>query len=57
MGTPHNEAAPGAFAKTVLMPGDPRSDEGVRASGVVTYELATGEIHVFRAKSDRKSVV
>ena len=23
MGTPHNEAAPGAFAKTVLMPGDP----------------------------------
>ena len=23
MGTPHNEAAQGAFAKTVLMPGDP----------------------------------
>jgi len=23
MGTPHNEAAPGGFAKTVLMPGDP----------------------------------
>lgn len=23
MSTPHNEAAPGAFAKTVLMPGDP----------------------------------
>ena len=23
MGTPHNEAAAGAFAKTVLMPGDP----------------------------------
>ena len=23
MATPHNEAAPGAFAKTVLMPGDP----------------------------------
>ena len=23
MGTPHNEATPGAFAKTVLMPGDP----------------------------------
>ena len=23
MGTPHNEAANGAFAKTVLMPGDP----------------------------------
>lgn len=23
MGTPHNEAAPGAFARTVLMPGDP----------------------------------
>ena len=23
MPTPHNNAAPGAFAKTVLMPGDP----------------------------------
>ena len=23
MGTPHKEAASGAFAKTVLMPGDP----------------------------------
>ena len=23
MGTPHNEAASGAFAKTALMPGDP----------------------------------
>ena len=23
MGTPHNEAPQGAFAKTVLMPGDP----------------------------------
>ena len=23
MGTSHNEAAPGAYAKTVLMPGDP----------------------------------
>ena len=23
MGTPHNAAAAGAFAKTVLMPGDP----------------------------------
>ena len=23
MSTPHNSAAPGAFAKTVLMPGDP----------------------------------
>ena len=23
MGTPHNEAAKGAFAQTVLMPGDP----------------------------------
>ena len=24
MGTPHNEAKNGAFAKTVLMPGDPK---------------------------------
>ncbi|HJB11411.1 MAG TPA: succinate dehydrogenase flavoprotein subunit [Candidatus Brachybacterium merdavium] len=39
------------YVLDVLMTGDPRSDEGVRASGVVTYELATGEIHVFRAKS------
>ncbi|MGP9539062.1 succinate dehydrogenase flavoprotein subunit, partial [Brachybacterium sp. AOP43-C2-M15] len=39
------------YVLDVLMTGDPRSDEGVRASGVVTYELASGEIHVFRAKS------
>ena len=39
------------YVLDVLMTGDPRSDEGVRASGMVTYELATGEIHVFRAKS------
>ena len=39
------------YVLDVLMTGDPRSDEGVRASGVVTYELATGEIHIFRAKS------
>ena len=39
------------YVLDVLMTGDPRSDEGVRASGVVTYELATGEVHVFRAKS------
>ena len=39
------------YVLDVLMTGDPRSDEGVRASGVVTYELATGEIHVFKAKS------
>ncbi|MGP9580577.1 succinate dehydrogenase flavoprotein subunit, partial [Brachybacterium sp. AOP35-5H-19] len=39
------------YVLDVLMTGDPRSDEGVRASGVVTYELATGELHIFRAKS------
>ncbi|HJG91921.1 succinate dehydrogenase flavoprotein subunit [Brachybacterium massiliense] len=39
------------YVLDVLMTGDPRTDEGVRASGVVTYELATGEIHIFRAKS------
>ncbi|WP_193105243.1 succinate dehydrogenase flavoprotein subunit [Brachybacterium sp. FME24] len=39
------------YVLDILMTGDPRSDEGVRASGVVTYELATGEIHIFRAKS------
>ncbi|MFC7465868.1 succinate dehydrogenase flavoprotein subunit [Brachybacterium sp. GCM10030252] len=39
------------YVLDVLMTGDPRTDEGVRASGVVTYELATGEVHVFRAKS------
>ena len=30
---------------------DPAPGEPVRVSGVVAYELATGEIHVFRAKS------
>lgn len=39
------------YVLDVLMTGDPRSDEDVRAAGVVAYELATGEIHVFRAKS------
>ncbi|MGP9693924.1 succinate dehydrogenase flavoprotein subunit [Brachybacterium sp. AOP25-B2-12] len=39
------------YVLDVLMTGDPRTDEGVRASGVVAYELATGEVHVFRAKS------
>ncbi|MGP5077546.1 succinate dehydrogenase flavoprotein subunit [Brachybacterium alimentarium] len=39
------------YVLDILMTGDPRTDEGVRASGVVTYELATGELHIFRAKS------
>ena len=39
------------YVLDVLLTGDPRSDESVRAAGVVSYELATGEIHVFRAKS------
>ncbi len=39
------------YVLDVLMTGDPRTDEDVRAAGVVAYELATGEIHVFRAKS------
>src|SRR5699024_12391601 len=38
------------YVLDVLMTGEPRSDEGVRATGVVTYELATGEVHDFRAK-------
>ncbi|PMC76480.1 succinate dehydrogenase flavoprotein subunit [Brachybacterium sp. UMB0905] len=39
------------YVLDVLLTGDPRTDRDVRAAGVVTYELATGEIHVFRAKS------
>ncbi len=39
------------YVLDVLMTGDPRTDEDVRAAGVVAYELATGEVHVFRAKS------
>ncbi|MDO5645594.1 MAG: succinate dehydrogenase flavoprotein subunit [Dermabacter sp.] len=40
------------YVLDVLLTGDPQSeDPDVRASGVVAYELATGEIHVFRAKS------
>ena len=34
-----------------LSTGDVPDGEQVRVSGVVAYELATGEIHVFRAKS------
>ncbi|CAM3969902.1 succinate dehydrogenase flavoprotein subunit [Helcobacillus massiliensis] len=39
------------YVLDVLLSGDPRTDEDVRAAGVVAYELATGEIHVFQAKS------
>ncbi|MFE5775229.1 succinate dehydrogenase flavoprotein subunit [Brachybacterium sp. NPDC056505] len=39
------------YALDVLLTGDPREDENVRAAGIVAYELATGEIHIFRAKS------
>lgn len=40
------------YVLDVLLTGDPQSDDpDVRAAGVVAYELATGEIHVFRAKS------
>ena len=39
------------YVLDVLLTGDPRTDADARAAGVVAYELATGEIHVFRAKS------
>ncbi|GAA1712662.1 succinate dehydrogenase flavoprotein subunit [Brachybacterium phenoliresistens] len=39
------------YVLDVLMTGDPRDEAEVRASGVVAYELATGEVHIFRAKS------
>lgn len=40
------------YVLDVLLTGDPRDDSAeVRAAGVVAFELATGEIHVFRAKS------
>jgi succinate dehydrogenase / fumarate reductase flavoprotein subunit len=39
------------YVLDVLMTGDPRTDPDVRAAGVVAYELATGEVHIFRAKS------
>lgn len=40
------------YVLDVLLTGDPQSDDPeVRAAGVVAYKLATGEIHVFRAKS------
>lgn len=42
------------YVLDVILTGDPaqaRPGEEVRAAGVVAYELATGEIHVIRAKS------
>jgi succinate dehydrogenase / fumarate reductase flavoprotein subunit len=39
------------YVLDVLLTGDPRTDPDVRAAGVVAYELATGEVHIFRAKS------
>ncbi|MCI9889572.1 succinate dehydrogenase flavoprotein subunit [Micrococcales bacterium 31B] len=39
------------YVLDLIMTGDPRIDDDVRAVGVVAYELATGEIHIFQAKS------
>ncbi|MBN8882284.1 succinate dehydrogenase subunit A [Salana multivorans] len=39
------------YVLDLLLTGDPRTDDDVRAAGVVAYELATGELHVIRAKS------
>ncbi|WP_108719311.1 succinate dehydrogenase flavoprotein subunit [Miniimonas sp. S16] len=39
------------YVLDVVLTGDPATDPGARAAGVVAYELATGELHVIRAKS------
>ncbi|WP_058233748.1 succinate dehydrogenase flavoprotein subunit [Devriesea agamarum] len=39
------------YVLDIVLTGDPRTDDDVRAAGVVAYELATGELHIFRAKS------
>ncbi|WP_454299117.1 succinate dehydrogenase flavoprotein subunit [Salana multivorans] len=39
------------YVLDLILTGDPRTDEEVRACGVVAYDLATGELHIIRAKS------
>ena len=46
MGTPHNEAAQGAFAKTVLMPGDP-----LRAKFIAEHFLDGEKMTWYTARS------
>ena len=41
MGTPHINAKDGAFAKTVLMPGDPKRAEWIAKNFLVNAELVT----------------
>ena len=41
MGTPHINAKEGAFAKTVLMPGDPKRAEWIAKNFLVDAELVT----------------
>lgn len=39
MSTPHNEANPGDFAKTVIMPGDPKRAELIAKNYLTDYKL------------------
>lgn len=39
MSTPHNEANPGDFAKTVIMPGDPKRAEFIAKNYLTDYKL------------------
>lgn len=47
MGTPHINAKEGAFAKTVLMPGDPKRAEWIAKNFLVDAELVTDVRNIF----------
>lgn len=47
MGTPHINAKDGAFAKTVLMPGDPKRAEWIAKTFLTEVELVTDVRNIF----------
>jgi len=47
MGTPHINAAKGAFAKTVLMPGDPKRAKWIAETFLHDVELVTDVRNIF----------
>ena len=58
MGTPHNSAAPGEIAKTVLMPGDPLRAEFIAKNWLTDVKLVNQvrNIYAFTGKYQGKEV-
>ena len=58
MGTPHNSAAPGEIAKTVLMPGDPLRAEFIAKNWLTDVKLVNQvrNIYAFTGRYQGKEV-